>query len=346
MTIRVLQWTTGDVGRPAVRAVLAHPELELVGGFAWSAGKAGKDIGELAGLPPLGITATGDIDEILALRPDVVLYMPLIWNVDHMVRLLEAGVNVISTANFITGHSYGEADMKRLHDAAVRGGASLYGTGINPGQASALALTAAAACREITRISIFEAADCTAYESAETWLGLGFASPADTPGLAEGAKQHQLVFQDVIEMMADALRVELDEVRYRPEFGVAIRDLDLGYMQIAKGTVCGIKGLWQGVVNGEPLLEMGLLWRLGDAMDPDWPIEEGHVIEISGVPGIRLRHEIDYARDLGDANAETANPAVNAIPAVVAARPGLVTLPDLPLVTAGSVKAGAPRPAR
>jgi 2,4-diaminopentanoate dehydrogenase len=334
-----VQWTTGGVGRPAVRAVLAHPQLELVGCFAWSADKAGKDVGELVGLPPLGVTATDDVETILALDPDVVLYMPLLWDVDHMVRLLEAGVNVISTANFITGHSYGEADMKRLHDAAVRGGASLYGTGINPGQASALALTAAAACREVERISIFEAADCTAYESAETWLALGFASPPDTPGLAEAAKQRQLVFQDAIEMMADALGVELDEVRYTPQFGLATKDLDLGYMQIPEGTVCGINGLWQGIVGGEPLLELGLLWRLGDAMEPDWPIEEGHVIEIRGIPGIRLRHEIDYVRDPGNNNAETANPAVNAIPAVVAARPGLVTLGDLPLITAGSVGA-------
>lgn len=340
VTIRVVQWTTGPVARAAVRAVLAQPDLELVGCFAWSPEKVGKDVGDLCNLPALGIAATDDVEALVALEPDVVLYMPLLWNVDHMVRLLEAGINVISTANFITGHSYGDAEMKRLHEAAERGGASLYGTGINPGQATALALTAAAACREIERISIDEAADCTPYESAETWRGLGFGSFPDTPGLADIAKQRQLVFQDVVEMMADALGVKLDEVRYVPEFGVATKDLDLGYMEIAKGAVCGLKGLWQGIVGGEPLIEMGLTWRLGDAIEPDWPVHAGHVIEIRGVPNIRLSHEIDHVPDPDNFNADTANPAVNAIPAVVAARPGLVTLPDLPLVTVTSVAGG------
>lgn len=339
MTIRVVQWTTGGVARAAVRAVLAHPELDLVGCFAWSETKAGKDVGELCNLPSLGITATAEIDDVIALHPDVVLYMPLLWDVDAMVQLLEAGINVISTANFITGHSYGEESRRRLQDAATSGGATLYGSGINPGLASAVALTAAAACREVRRISIHEAADSTAYESAETWRGLGFGSPPNTPGLGEVAKQRQLVFHDAIEMMAKALHVTLDEVRYTPQFGIAREDLHLGYMDIPKGTVCGLNGLWQGVVDGEPLLEIGLLWRLGNAMEPDWPIEEGYVMEVQGVPNVRLRFELDYPSDIDDYGANTANPAVNAIPAVVAAKPGLLTVDDLPLITAGSVGA-------
>jgi 2,4-diaminopentanoate dehydrogenase len=225
MTIRVVQWTTGGVARAAVRAVLAQPGLKLVGCYVWSAEKAGRDVGELCNLPPIGVTATNDFEVILALKPDVVLYMPLLWNVDHIARLLEAGINVISTANFITGHSYGELAMKRLDDAAKRGGVSLYGSGINPGMAGALALTAAAACREVERISIFEAADSTGYASAETWRSLGFGLPPDSPGIAAMAKQRQLVFMDAVEMMARALGVQLDEVRYTPQFGVATKDL-------------------------------------------------------------------------------------------------------------------------
>lgn len=228
--------------------------------------------------------------------------------------------------------------MKRLDEAARRGGVSLYGSGINPGMASAVALTAAATCREIERISIFEAADSTSYESAETWRSLGFGLPPDTPGLPEIARQRQLVFLDAIEMMAKALGVQLDEVRYTPRFGVATKDLHLGYMDIPKGTVCGLNGLWQGIVNGTPLIEIGLLWRLGNAMEPDWSITEGYVMEVIGVPNIRLRFELDYPPDINDHGANTANPAVNAIPQVVAARPGIVTVGELPLVTARSVK--------
>ncbi|UGQ11981.1 hypothetical protein LO772_35385 [Yinghuangia sp. ASG 101] len=337
MTIRVVQWTTGRVAASAVRAVLADPRLELVGAYAWSPDKAGKDAGDLCGIGTLGVTTTGDVDELLALRPDIVLYTPLLWDVDAMVRLLEAGVNVISTANFITGHSYGDHDMNRLHDAAVRGGVSLYGTGINPGHASAVALTSAAACREIERISVWEAADCTDYASAETWTALGFGSPPDTPGIADRARERQLVFLDAVETMAKALRLDLDEVRYTPEFGLATEDLDLGYMHIPRGTVCGLNGVWRGIVGGKPVIELGLRWRLGNAMEPDWPIAEGYVIEVRGVPNVRVRFEID-ASETGEIAASTAHPAVHAIPAVVAARPGLVTVDELPLITAGSVR--------
>jgi hypothetical protein len=343
MPIRVVQWTTGSVASNAVRAVLLNPDLELVGCYAWSAAKAGKDIGELCGLEPLGITATSDIDELIALKPDVVLYMPLLWNVDHMVRLLEAGINVISTANFITGHSYGEDQMHRLDDAAKRGGVSLYGTGISPGLAGAIALTAAAATRNLERISIWESADCSGYASKETWEALGYGSPPDTPGLEAQAKQRQLVFMDAVEMMAATLGVELDEVQYRLELGVATRDIDLGFMQIAKGRVCGMNGVWTGVYDARPLIEIGLLWRLGNSMEPDWAIgADGHVIEIVGTPSLRLHSEILRPPNPGplDFTPETANPAVNAIPAVVAARPGLVTVGDLPLITARSVKSG------
>ena len=339
MTIRVVQWTTGAVARAAVRAILAQPDLKLAGCYVWSASKAGKDVGELCNLPALGVTATNDIEAILALKPDVVLYMPLVWNVDEMVRLLEGGINVISSANFITGHSYGEKDRTRLDLAARRGGVSLYGSGINPGMASILALTAAAACREVQRISVFEAADCTPYASAETWRDLGFGSPPDTPGLADKAKSRMLVFVDAVEMMAKSLKVQLDEVRFTPEFGVATQDLSLGYMDIPRGTVCGLKGMWQGFIGGRPLIELQLLWRIGNAMSPDWPIEEGYTMEIIGVPNVRVRYELEYPNDSNDYVASTANPPVNAIRAVVAARPGIVTADELPLITAGSVKA-------
>lgn len=335
MPLRIAQWTTGLVGRSAVQAVLEHPELELVGCHAWSADKAGQDVGELCGLGrKIGVTATNDIGAIIALRPDCVLYMPLEWVVDDMVRLLEAGINVVSTANFITGKSYGEKDMLRLDEAARRGGVSLYGSGINPGLANVLGLVSTAVCRRVDRVSVLESVDATAYASAQTWLDIGFASPPDSPGLYEKARQRMLVFLDSVEMMAAALEVPLDEVRFDVEFGTATKDLDLGYMKIGKGTICGLKGLWSGIANGRSVIELGLCWRLGDAMEPDWPTEEGYVIEIDGVPSVRARFAILYPANLTDFGIATANPAVNAIRAVVAAPPGLVTADQLPLVMA------------
>lgn len=337
--LRVVQWTTGLVGRSAVRSILAHPGLELVGCFAWSADKAGRDVGELCGIDPIGVRATDDIEAILALRPDCVLYMPLEWVVDDMVRLLEAGINVISTANFITGKSYGEKDMLRLDEAARRGGASLYGTGINPGLTNVLGLVATAVCRRVDRVSVLESVDATAYASAQTWLDIGFASPPDTPGLYERARKRMLVFLDAVEMMAASLEAPLDEVRFDVEFGTATRDLDLGYMRIGKGTICGLKGVWRGIVAGRSAIELGLCWRLGQAMEPDWPTEEGYVIEVDGVPSVRARYAIHYPENLTDFGVTTADPAVNAIRAVVAAPPGLVTADRLPIIAAAGLVA-------
>jgi hypothetical protein len=335
MPLRIVQWTTGLVGRSAVQAVLDHPDLELVGCYAWSADKVGQDVGDLCALGrKIGIAATNDLAAILALRPDCVLYMPLEWIVDDMVRLLEAGINVVSTANFITGKSYGEKDMLRLDEAARRGGVSLYGSGINPGLANVLGLVSTAVCRRVDRVSVLESVDATAYASAQTWLDIGFASPPDSPGLYEKARKRMLVFLDSVEMMAAALEVALDEVRFDVEFGTATKDLDLDYMKIAKGTICGLKGVWSGIVNGRAVIELGLCWRLGDAMEPNWPTEEGYVIEVDGVPSVRARYAIQYPANLTDFGIATANPAVNAIRAVVAARPGLVTADQLPLVMA------------
>src|SRR3954468_13118680 len=128
MAIRIVQWTTGNVGERSARAGTAHADLELVGCYAWSADKVGRDAGELCGIDPLGVAATDDVDALLALRPDCVVYNPMWPNVDELVRILEAGVNVVSTAAFITGDKLG-AGRDRIADACARGGVSMFGTG-------------------------------------------------------------------------------------------------------------------------------------------------------------------------------------------------------------------------
>src|SRR5512143_4158617 len=116
MTLRVVQWTTGNVGKRSVRAIAGNAELELVGCYAWSPDKVGRDAGELCGIAPLGVAATNDVDALLALRPDCVVYNPMWPNVDELVRILDAGINVLSTAAFITGDKLGEG-RERIVDA-------------------------------------------------------------------------------------------------------------------------------------------------------------------------------------------------------------------------------------
>lgn len=131
MTYRIVQWTTGNLGKRSVRAVVQNPALELVGCYAWSDDKVGQDVGRLCGIEPLGITATNDVNELLALKPDCVVYNPMWPDVDELVGLLSAGINVVSTAAFITGHYLGEG-RGRIVKACELGGATIFGSGINP----------------------------------------------------------------------------------------------------------------------------------------------------------------------------------------------------------------------
>ena len=120
---RVVQWTTGNVGKSSVAAIARIPTYELVGCYAWSKDKAGVDVGELVGIEPLGVKATNDVDALLALKPDCVVYNPMWIDVDELVRILSAGVNVVTSASFITGHNLGEAatgSRRRASRAARR----------------------------------------------------------------------------------------------------------------------------------------------------------------------------------------------------------------------------------
>jgi hypothetical protein len=125
---RVVQWTTGNVGQRSVRAAVDNPNLDIVGCYAWGADKVGRDVGELVGMDPIGVVATDDIDSLLALKPDCVIYNPKWPDVDDMVRILESGTNITSTAGFITGHALGEG-RQRIIDACERGSSSVFGSG-------------------------------------------------------------------------------------------------------------------------------------------------------------------------------------------------------------------------
>src|SRR6476619_6232168 len=152
---RVVQWTTGNVGKSSVKAIAANPTLELVGCYAWSPEKAGRDVGELCGIGPLGVAATNDVDALLALRPDCVVYNPMWIDTDELVRILAAGVNVVATAAFITGHNQGAA-RDRIIAACRQGSSTLFGTGISPGFAELLAIVSATICERVDKVTINE----------------------------------------------------------------------------------------------------------------------------------------------------------------------------------------------
>jgi 4-hydroxy-tetrahydrodipicolinate reductase len=339
VAIQVVQWTTGNVGKRSARAVIANADLELVGCYAWSADKVGRDVGELCGVEPTGVNATDDIDALLALKPDCLLYTPMWSNVDEIVRILEAGVNVVSTAAFINGQQLG-ADRDRIAAACEQGGSTMFGTGVSPGSIELLAIVSANICDRVDKVIVVEEADTTLYDSPETEMPAGFARPIDDPELPSMVERGTAVFGEAVAMVADALGVELDEIVCESEFAQTTEDLDLGSWSIPAGCVAGVYASWQGRVGGRTIIDLSVRWKKGSTLDPSWQLTEGHVIEIIGRPTVRTTVGFLPPPDFEATTFQdfmvlgmimTAMPAVNAIPAVVAAPAGIATYTDLPI---------------
>ncbi len=340
MTIRVVQWTTGNVGKRAVRAIVGVPHLELVGCYAWSDDKVGVDVGELCGIGPIGVTATNDVDFLLAAMPDVVLYSPMWPSTDEIVRILEAGVNVVSTAAFINGRG-NPADRERILAAALEGGVTMFGTGVSPGWVEQVGIAVAGICDRIDKITIDETSDTTLYDSPATEIPCGFGRPIDDPELPGMASHGTAVFGEAVAMVADALGIELDDIVCEEEYARATDDVVMESWTIPKDHVAGVYASWQGRVGGRVVVELNVRWRKGQDLVPSWDILEGHVITVEGRPTVTCRlgylpppdfEATTFADFMVLGMIMTAMPAVNAIPRVVAAPPGIASYPELPLV--------------
>jgi hypothetical protein len=347
---RVVQWTTGNVGKSSLQSIVANSQFELVGCYAWSPEKAGRDAGELVGIDPTGVMATNDVDALLALKPDCVVYNPMWIDVDELVRILSAGVNVVTTASFITGHNLGDG-RERVEQACRQGGSTMFGSGVSPGFAELLAIVSAMVCNRVDKVTVNEAADTTFYDSPDTERPVGFGQPIDNPELAQMAEKGTAIFGEAVRLVADALGVELDEIRCVPEFAQTTADLEMASWTIPAGCVAGVYISWQGIVSGRTVIDLNVRWRKGQTLEPDWKIDQdGWVIQIDGQPTVTTKvgflpppyfQATTLAEFMALGHIMTAMPAINAIPAVVAAAPGIVTYADLPLTLArGNVPTG------
>jgi 4-hydroxy-tetrahydrodipicolinate reductase len=185
---RVVQWSTGNVGRQALAAVLDHPELELVGLFAFDPAKVGRDAGEFVGRAPVGVAATNDVDALIALAPDCIVYTPAYGDDDTVVRFLEAGINVVTTSGYIVvpNGPRGADFYAKIEAAARRGHASLLGTGLNPGYVHLLATILSLPLREVRSVSWEECANVGFYNAPEMWQMMGFGLTPEERAKAVG----------------------------------------------------------------------------------------------------------------------------------------------------------------
>ncbi|WP_319445153.1 MULTISPECIES: dihydrodipicolinate reductase [unclassified Mycobacterium] len=337
--MRVVQWTTGIVGASALRAILDDDRLELVGVFAHGAAKVGQDAGALAGRPATGVIATDDDDALIALRPDCVVYMPHWPEVELLERILRAGINVVTTARLVSGAHYPDDAGARLQAAALAGGVTLVGTGMNPMYVPSLALASTAMCRDVQSIRVTESLDCVGYASAQMWEGYGFGGPPDTGRLREILSEAEPDYREALDSLARGIGLEVDDYDLVVKCAVALDDRDLGFMRIDGGTVCGTDATWTGRSNGTPIVEMRTIWTLGSIFgapqEPEWKLLNGYRIDVKGDPNVRLKLSFrpDDFMDF-DIGTTTAMPAINAVTAVVASPSGVRSVAELPIVTA------------
>jgi hypothetical protein len=327
--LRIVQWTTGKIGRAAVRAVIDHPALQLVGCYAWSADKVGRDVGELCRVEPTGVTATDDVEALLALDPDCVVYTPYRPDTDHLVRILESGANIVTSMYQLSGRGYGDAEYERIVAAAERGGASLYASGTYPGYVGMVALGATAVSSRIERITMLESVDLRAYENEAMYRAMGIDREPTDPEAATLIEQACGSFRDQVAVMAHSLAVDLDEITFHADFAVVDEDTDFGFMRVGKGRIAAIRGTISGWADGRPRIECRSVWKLGDRTSPDWPVEHGYVIDVEGTPSFRVRIE---PGEHWSGSISTALPLVNAILAICAAPAGIVNRGELPFV--------------
>ncbi|MEW9855998.1 hypothetical protein [Novosphingobium sp. M1R2S20] len=338
--LRVIQWTTGKVGKLSLRGILDDPRLELAGVYAHSESKSGTDAGALCNRPDTGITATSDIDALIALKADTVLYTPFEANLDHVIPLLESGLDVVSTNLFLNiGGIRGDVKEK-LAAACERGGSSLYITGINPGWVNSVVTAITAICRDVEYVGTTESADCSVYESVETWSFLGMGEHPGEPSseahqdLMKRAHDWLILFRDVVARIGDALEIAYDDIEFFCEYATASEDVDLGWFKMDKGTNAALRGGWNGKVGGKTVVQMKVVWYLTKKLQEGWEIDEDQYhLEVKGDPSVNVKMRFTPPEHWGnhDWDTMTALPAVNALFQVKAAPSGILGLRDVGL---------------
>ena len=342
---RVVFWGIGAIGTELLTAILDHRrDLQIAGARVYSPEKNGVDIAELIGRAPIGVAATTDVAEILALDADCVLYTPRNTSIDDVCAILASGKNVVTTAFLFHPRRIDADDRDRLFQACQAGASSVHGSGLNPGNLSGvLPLALSGMSRRIDRITLQERADWSFYDStAITFDNMAFGQPVEdiSPTTNDFLAFNSGIFTDEVWLMADALGAGIDEVTATVEAVAATTDHQIFDHVLRAGTTAGQRWSWAGRRGEETLVEIEALWTVGGEYPPHWPKpQHGWTLTIDGDPTMRTHFLVmagspsaTMLEHVTASNVATAMQILNAVPAVCAAPPGFATMADLPLI--------------
>jgi 2,4-diaminopentanoate dehydrogenase len=343
--LRVVQWTTGNVAVEVVKALMQRPDVELIGAYAYSLDKVGKDVGVLCDTGgDLGVCATDDVDALLALEPDCVVYTPLHFDAGQVQRILRAGVNIVTSAEFLTGRNLSERERTAVEAAAKQGGATIFGSGMNPGFAQLVAAISSGVSTHVRHASMTESVDVSQFIGDANFESVGWGRPQGDPGHADDVRRGTVVFAEAVDVFARLMGVDLDEICCDVVFAHTTEDVVADGVSIPAGHVGGMDVKWYGTVDGREVLAVNQRWVASRSLEPAWKIEHGYRVEIIGDPNVYVKVDLmPTAADLADLTPDrmrgiglriTAAPLVNAIPAVCAAAPGIATYAELPAISA------------
>lgn len=343
---RVVQWGTGTVGTETLTAIIDHrPDLQLVGAKVYSADKDGVDVGTLAGRDPIGVTATTNVEQVLALGADCVIYTPRTASLDDVCAILASGANVVTTAFLFHPDRAAPADRERLLAACKQGNSTVHGSGLNPGNLSGvLPLALSGMSRTIEKVTLQERADWTVYESTSiTFDNMRFGQPLDQVSTSAGGflDFNSSIFIEEVWLLADALGADIDEVTASVEPVAAQQDHQIFDHVLKAGTTAGQRWNWVGRRGGEALVEIETLWTVGNEYPSHWPKpRDGWTLTIEGDPSMQTHfislasfsRPVSMQEHVRAASVATGMQVLNAVPAVCDAEPGFATMATLPLI--------------
>lgn len=346
---KVVVWGPGRLGSFVLRVLLQRPtEFDVVGVFAFSAEKEGRDIGELVGLPRHGVTVTRDRAAIDRLDADVVVFTPLVAlgpTESHRdaLRLLSSGKNLLLAHDYFYPAGISDDYQREVAEACQRGGSTVLAVGSSPGfVAERLATTLAGHTLEVGRVDVLERMDCTDLD-AHIYPLLGFGAKPDDFPREQIIAMFDHMYRQTPHAVAAQLGQRLDDVVVDARFATTERELTNVTAPVPPGTVAGTEFSWTGFIGGDPFVRICCRW-VCDLQIPGWDVDNDWIITVEGTPSLQIR----YARGLSFANGvrhggHAADPDgehwmdsqswtsvaafVNAIPGIIAAEPGPMVAP-------------------